>query len=324
MTTENEKIMTSFNENQNIYAKVTQKIIADLEKGELTWRNAILSEAQLYNTIYPLRSNGVPFTGINRLILADSTAANGFLSPYWMTLRQATDLNAMVGSDQQSTTVVFADKVVTESQGEGGEPLKQETTQLKEYSVYNAEQIEGLEEFYYKKPEIPAKKSRLKNLEKFFKGTKVQLHYGEAANYLVDADRIEMPVVSSFSGPDAFYDALCHLLVHWTQHETRLNRDFKKERNGNHLQAKEALVAELGTCFLASEFGFELQPEGDHLKHLHSWLQILKHDSKFIFIAASQAQKAVDYLINLQPQKEPKLQSVSAEPKPAAKQNPAF
>ncbi|REJ81688.1 MAG: DUF1738 domain-containing protein [Bacteroidetes bacterium] len=320
MTTATENIKTSFNDNQNIYSKVTQKIIADLEKGELSWRQ---KDSQAIHFIRPLRSNGVPFTGINRLILAGSASANGFQSPYWMTLRQATDLNASIPVDQQSTTVVFADKVVTEGQGEDGEPLKQESTQLKEYSVYNADQIEGLQDFHYKKPELINKKNRLKTLEKFIAGTKAEINTGSVASYDASSDKIEMTPSSSFANQEAYYGAVLNELIHWTQHESRLNRDFKKERNGNHILAKEALVAELGYCFLTAELGIE--PTADvHSAFVKSWLQILKHDSKFIFIAASQAQKAVDYLISLQPLNEPKPRSVAAEPKPSGKANPAF
>jgi antirestriction protein ArdC len=39
----------------------------------------------------------------------------------------------------------------------------------------------------------------------------------------------------------------------------------------------------------------------DHAAYMASWLEVLKNDKRFIFTAASHAQKAVDYLHSLQP-----------------------
>lgn len=58
--------------------------------------------------------------------------------------------------------------------------------------------------------------------------------------------------------------------------------------------------AELGACFLAADLGFEPVPETHHAAYLQSWLQVLKNDKRFIFQAASQAQKAVDFIHRLQ------------------------
>jgi antirestriction protein ArdC len=47
------------------------------------------------------------------------------------------------------------------------------------------------------------------------------------------------------------------------------------------------------------------QPRADHAAYIASWLKALKNDTRFIFVAASHAQKAVDYLHGLQPCGEP-------------------
>jgi len=43
-------------------------------------------------------------------------------------------------------------------------------------------------------------------------------------------------------------------------------------------------------------------PREDHAKYLSSWIQVLKDDKKAIVTAASDAQKAVDFLVSLQPE----------------------
>ncbi len=53
----------------DVYEKVTGKIIADLEKGELTWLKPWSSGNTDGRIVRPLRFNGVPYSGINVLML---------------------------------------------------------------------------------------------------------------------------------------------------------------------------------------------------------------------------------------------------------------
>ncbi len=54
---------------QDIYQKVTDKIIADLEQGELSWLKPWSSGNLEGKITKPLRHNGVPYNGINILML---------------------------------------------------------------------------------------------------------------------------------------------------------------------------------------------------------------------------------------------------------------
>jgi antirestriction protein ArdC len=83
---------------------------------------------------------------------------------------------------------------------------------------------------------------------------------------------------------------------------TRLARDFGRVRHGDEGYAREELVAELGSAFLAADL--ELTPEvrEDHAAYIASWLKALRDDKRLIFSAAAHAQRAVDYLHGPQPQ----------------------
>ena len=61
----------------------------------------------------------------------------------------------------------------------------------------------------------------------------------------------------------------------------------------------EELVAELGAAFLCAALGIANEPRQDHAAYMASWLEILDRDQKAIFTAASQAQKAVEFLAQL-------------------------
>ena len=55
------------------------------------------------------------------------------------------------------------------------------------------------------------------------------------------------------------------------------------------------LVAEMGSAFLGNYCGLPGQLQ--HASYIDSWLQALRSDKRLIFTAASQAQKAADYLL---------------------------
>ena len=61
-------------------------------------------------------------------------------------------------------------------------------------------------------------------------------------------------------------------------------------------------MAELGAAFLCNRLGIDTSPRVDHAKYLSNWLQALKNDQSLILDAAKYAQKAVDYVLELQPQ----------------------
>lgn len=94
-----------------------------------------------------------------------------------------------------------------------------------------------------------------------------------------------------------------HELTHWTRHKTRLDRDLGRKRFGDAGYAMEELVAEIGAAFLCADLGLTPEPREDHAAYIGSWLQALKNDKRAIFSAAGHAQKAVDYLQELQPPK---------------------
>lgn len=77
---------------QDVYQKVTDKIVADLEKGELTWLKPWSAGNMDGRVLKPLRHNGVAYSGINVLMLWAASMEQGYLSPFWMTYRQTKEL----------------------------------------------------------------------------------------------------------------------------------------------------------------------------------------------------------------------------------------
>ena len=298
-------------EPQDVYTRVTDKIVADLEQGVRPWMrpwNAGNTDGRI---IRPLRHNGQPYSGINVLMLWSEAVIKGYISPSWMTFKQAQALDAHVRKGERGSLVVYANTIHKTEQNEAGEEVERDIPFLKGYTVFNADQIEGLPEHYYAKPppRFDNQIERIDHAEAYFAATgAVVREGGSRAYYTQDGDRIQMPPFDSFMDAESFYATLGHETVHWTKHPDRLARDLGRKVWGDEGYAAEELVAELGSAFLCADLEITPEIRDDHAAYIHTWLQVLKQDKRAIFTAASHAQKAVDYLHRIQPGAKPQPQ----------------
>ena len=111
-----------------------------------------------------------------------------------------------------------------------------------------------------------------------------------------------MPDRPTFNSAEEFYSTLFHELTHSTGHPLRLNRPTltEFERFGDEKYSAEELVAEMGAAFLCGFAGIENKTFNNSAAYLRSWLEVLKKDSRLVLVAAGQAQKAVDLILNHQ------------------------
>jgi antirestriction protein ArdC len=200
----------------DIYQKVTDKIIADLEQGELTWLKPWSSANTEGRITKPLRHNGQPYNGINVLMLWGAAMEGGYASPYWMTFKQAKELGAHVKKGERGNMVVYANAITKTEETSSGEEQERRIPFMKSYSVFNVEQIEGLAEHFYEKPEAvidPAE--RIDHAEEFFANTGANVrHGGNRAFYNGGSDHVQMPYFETFRSPEAYYATLAHELTH--------------------------------------------------------------------------------------------------------------
>ena len=110
-----------------------------------------------------------------------------------------------------------------------------------------------------------------------------------------------MPPFEAFREAEAYYATLAHELTHWTKHPKRLDREFGRKRWGDEGYAREELVAELGAAFLCADLELAPEPRADYAAYIQSWLKVLQNDKRAIFSAAAHAQRAADFLHELQP-----------------------
>ena len=68
---------------------------------------------------------------------------------------------------------------------------------------------------------------------------------------------------------------------------------------GSNPYSREEILAEMGASFLCSSVNIDYDSViENNAAYLAGWLKVLREDSKFIFKAAAEAQKAAGYIIN--------------------------
>lgn len=231
-------------------------------------------------------------------------------SPWWATYRQWSDLGGQVRKGERITSIVkWVPKAKNKTKNEPAPPTTPDGTPMnhlygpqlipKVYGVFNLAQVDGWE------PPAPAglaNHTPIEAAETWIASSRANITYGSnQAFYSPSHDRIEVPAIGQYNDPLDHYATVCHELTHWTSAAHRLNRQLG-ERFGDDACAAEELVAELGAAFTTARLGITNTPRADHVNYLGQWLRILKADPKALFAAASQAQKAVDYIAALQTQ----------------------
>lgn len=287
----------------DLRTRITQTIIDQLEQGVRPWMKPWSADHLAGRITRPLRHNGKPYRGINTVMLWMAADAKGYSAPFWMTYRQASELGGQVRKGEKAAPVTYADTIKRQAEKPDGTEEEREIYFLKQYSVFNVEQIEGLPAHFYAvaAPQLDPLQ-RIAKAEAFFAATGMELqHGGNAAFYSVTGDFVRMPPFETFRDPESYYATLAHEGCHWTRHPARLNRDFGRKRFGDEGYAMEELVAEMGSAFVAADLGLYIEPREDHAAYLSHWLKALKEDKRALFVAAAYAQKAADFLQGSQP-----------------------
>ena len=141
---------------RDVYSRITNRIIADLEQGVRPWMKPWNAEHAAGKITRPLRHNGIPYKGINVVMLWSASVAKGYACPLWLTFKQAQELGGNVRKGEHGELVVYANRITRTETDDKGEEIEREIPFLKGYTVFNAEQCEGLPAHYTAKAEPPA------------------------------------------------------------------------------------------------------------------------------------------------------------------------
>ena len=126
---------------RDLYAEATARIVAELEAGAAPWVKP-WSATPGANTPCNAVSNR-PYSGCNVVLLWMAQAA-GYRTPRFLTFKQALELGGNVRKGEHGTKVYFVKQLQVQDKEN---PETQRTIpMLKEYTVFNVSQCEGLPE----------------------------------------------------------------------------------------------------------------------------------------------------------------------------------
>lgn len=275
----------------DVYDMVTDRIIEALEKGIVPWQKPWTSLGGPRN----LQSKR-PYRGLNAFLLGLSR----YSSPYWTTYKAAKAAGGSVKKGEKGTIVVFWKILeVDDAYAKNG---KKKIPLLRYYTVFNTEQCEGLKVPDSKLPEFIPIDEAQRVIDEMPDAPNMW-YGGDRAFYSPIQDEIQMPVKQAFNTSESFYQTAFHELAHSTGHSSRLGRITDWTGFGSEPYAQEELVAEMSAAMVLGTIGLEPMVDSS-AAYINGWLAKLKNDKKFVLKAASQAQKAADFILGVTFEKE--------------------
>ena len=273
------------------------KIVEAIEAGRAPWQKE-WEPGPMRAPFNPV--SGTIYKGSNHVRLIMD---GGYTDPRWMTFRQANEKGYRIKKGERAQRITFysparyEDKVDDQGNpvlGTNGKPEKEmvDLPIFKTGCVFNASQINGIEEFV---PETPAW-SPVEQAEKILanSGADITHTQRDRAFYRPSTDRIELPSKSQFPTPEAYYATAVHELAHWTKQPGRVERPSGPK--GTQEYAIEELRAEIASWMINTEIGLGHNPS-NHLAYAAGWAKAIKDDPKVIFRACRDAERIKDFIM---------------------------
>jgi antirestriction protein ArdC len=281
----------------NVYDVINSRIEEILKNQVIPWHRPWNAQSNFPRNLI----SGKKYQGVNVFMLACSE----FSSPYWMTFKQCQVKGGHVIKGSKSTPVIFwkwLDR--KDAPTEGDNSTNGKIPMLRFYSVFNIEQTEGIT--HPLADETHNIFDPITRAEEIIAAMplKPDIRYGGGrAYYSPSLDYIQLPHLHTFDSPEEAACCKFHEAVHATGHSNRLGRKGVTETSyfGSHEYSKEELVAEMGAAFLCGHAGIENTTIENSAAYIQGWLKALKNDKTLLVQAAGQAQKASDFILNVQP-----------------------
>ena len=270
----------------DIYATITDRMIAEMEQGIIPWRKPWMASGSAISHI-----TSKPYSLLNQMLLGRSGE--------YLTFKQVQQEGGYVRKGERAKMVVFWRWIDKEDEKTG------EITQvpyLKYYNVFHIDQCEGISAKYAQEltETVNADETAESVIADYVKreGVTIENQEGNQAYYQPALDRIVLPKRNQFGETAEYYSTAFHEMVHSTGHMKRLNRLEATAHFGGESYSKEELVAEIGSSALVHHCGLET-PESfkNNTAYVQNWLQVLKNDKRFIVSAAGKADKAVSLIL---------------------------
>lgn len=288
--------------NTDIQEEVTQRIIAELEKGVAPWVKPWAVSYGSGKGPINLISNKA-YKGINIMLLGMA----GFASPYWCTYKQAMSRGGYVKKGEKGSTIVFWQMGNKANSAEETEdtPNTNKYFYLKTYTVFNVEQCEGLRDVPVVEAPVVSTLTKTESAEQVIKNMPDAPELrtnGTSAYFAPMLDTVVVPALDYYTVVDEYYGSIFHEFGHSTGVEKRLDR-FKGEKEDFDMHsekyAREELIAELVSCFSLNELGMTSSTAfRNSASYLGYWIGKLKEDPAMLMSVMSKASDATDWIFD--------------------------
>jgi len=276
--------------------EISQQIAEAMQGDTPPWKQPLLDDS----------NSGIPtnaltkqrYNGINPLILEMASLRKGFTSKWWATYQQWERLGCHVKKrpddvpDGNWGTKIVAWKLYEKPVAQKDGTIKTEKFRLlKRYVVFNADQVFGLSAKNYRTTISEAVvEPDYDQVDRIIAATGAEIRWGYPEPYYdrPPADRICLPSRRKFLNDRQLYSTIFHEIFHWLEWRTGW-------AGPEHLGE---LAAEIGTGYLESELAL---PHCDDMTNYKKWLPVwlaeIEKNPDYIFEAASQAARGVDFVL---------------------------
>ena len=298
------------NQTKEFRKSVADMFVKGLSEEGLNWKQGWATTGELRNAV-----SNRHYRGLNEFYLKLVSMVHGYKDPRWMTFNQIRDEGYHLEKGSKGAKVEYwfpfdtiKKKGVSFEEkerliNEGKRKNEDFSLIAKYYTVFNGDNISGLPEIELPKNEIEPSKV----LEQISKGMKVEIYNDgeDRAFYRPSTDDIHLPLPEVFSSDNEYNAVAFHELGHATGHESRLNRD-QSGVFGTSAYAKEELVAEITSAFMAETTGISLEDMNmeNHKAYVNGWIASIEDDPEYLMKAISQAHDAADYMQQFVSEKE--------------------
>lgn len=209
----------------NVYQIVTDRIIAELEKGIIPWERPWIG---VRDGAYS-RATGRPYSLLNQFLLGRPGE--------WLTYKQAKEAGGQVRKGEKGSIVVFWKMDgKAEKDSDTGELKIKQFPILRYYNVFHISQCDGIEPKHKEAVFTPLdpieEAERVLNDYSSRCGVPIIHEKGNRAFYRPSTDEIHLPLMEQFDKQAEYYSVAFHESVHSTGHKSRLNRLDDNSRFG--------------------------------------------------------------------------------------------
>lgn len=283
-----------------VYQMVTDRIIQELESGNIPWRKPWTSGTLSSNVAYN-RITKKPYSILNQMLLGKPGE--------YATYKQWTSLGGHVRKGEKSSFVVYWNMLDVEEKDDNGELQKKQIPFLRYYNVFHISQVDDVSPLEEEVVQLDVNEFDLLTsaeevLEAYVDREHLRFVESETSSeayYSPIKDKVVVPCRSRHISINEFYSTAFHELVHSTGHHSRLGRlvDCRDAAFASDEYSKEELIAEIGSATLLNFLGVETSETFKNSSgYIQGWLAALKSDTKLIVSASGKAAKAVDFILN--------------------------